>query len=122
MEIDLQISGSNIYPTSRFWLNRGCSAKWALIKEGIIGCRDRVSHIRVTENYHPMIQHWWPHGHIIGWEHTFVHEFHHFFDCIVNNKPVDPVGASFVDGYRNAVICDAIVNSSESGRMVDIRY
>ncbi len=28
----------------------------------------------VTEGYHPWISNWWPHGHIIGWEHTFVHE------------------------------------------------
>jgi predicted dehydrogenase len=59
---------------------------------------------------------------MIGWEHSFVHEFHHFFDCIVNNKSVAPYGADFVDGYRNAVICDAINQSAQTGRMVDIKY
>ena len=47
--------------------------------------------INVTEGYHPFISNWWPQGHIIGWEHTFVHEFHHFLDCIVNKKDVAPL-------------------------------
>jgi len=78
--------------------------------------------VNVSESYHPYWENWWPQGHIIGWSETFVHEFHHFFDAIVNNKPVAPWGADFVDGYRNAVICDAIVNSSQSKKAVDIKY
>lgn len=76
----------------------------------------------ISEGYHPYWANWWPHGHMIGWEHSFVHEFNHFFDAIVNNKDVAPYGATFVDGYRNAVICDAIIASAASGRAVDIKY
>ena len=76
----------------------------------------------ISEGYHPYWANWWPHGHMIGWEHSFVHEFSHFFDAIVNNKDVAPYGATFVDGYRNAVICDAIIASAASGRAVDIKY
>jgi len=78
--------------------------------------------VNISESYHPYWENWWPQGHQIGWEHTFVHEFHHFFDAIVNNKPVAPWGADFVDGYKNAVICDAIVKSSQSKRTVDVKY
>jgi predicted dehydrogenase len=78
--------------------------------------------VLVTESYHPYWANWWPHGHIIGWEHTFVHEFNHFFEAILGQHGVTPYGADFVDGYRNAVICDAIVESSNSRRAVDIRY
>jgi len=78
--------------------------------------------VLVTESYHPFYSYWWPHGHIIGWEHTFVHEIAHFLDAIVNNKEVAPYGATFEDGYRNAVICDAIVQSSLEGRRVFIEY
>lgn len=78
--------------------------------------------VLVTESYHPFWSNWWPHGHIIGWEHTFVHEFAHFFDAIVNNKPVQPHAADFEDGYKNAVICDAIVKSAGTGQQVDINY
>lgn len=76
----------------------------------------------ISEAFHPYWENWWPHGHMLGWEHSFVHEFNHFFDAIVNNKDVAPYGATFVDGYRNSVICDAIVESAQSGRMIDIKY
>ncbi|NOZ73155.1 MAG: Gfo/Idh/MocA family oxidoreductase [Chloroflexi bacterium] len=78
--------------------------------------------VNVTEAYHPWISNWWPHGHIIGWEHTFIHEITHLLDCIVNDKDVAPYGATFEDGYRCAVVCDAIVQSSQSRKIVDIRY
>lgn len=80
------------------------------------------TNVMVSESWHPYWEHWWPQGHIIGWEHTFVHEFHHFLDAIVNDKAVAPYAADFADGYRNAVITDAITASAESGRMVDIKY
>ncbi len=78
--------------------------------------------VLVTESYHPWISNWWPHGHIIGWEHTFVHELCHFLDCIVNQKDVGPWGGTFEDGYRAAVICDAVLESSEKKKQVDVRY
>ena len=78
--------------------------------------------VLVTESYHPYWENWWPHGHIIGWEHTFVHEFHHFFGAILGKWEVAPWGADFVDGYKNSVICDAIVRSSKTGRVQDVVY
>ncbi|MCS6872911.1 MAG: Gfo/Idh/MocA family oxidoreductase [Anaerolineae bacterium] len=78
--------------------------------------------VLVTERHHPFWQHWWPHGHIIGWEHTFVHEFDHLLRAIVNDAPIAPHGATFEDGYRCAVICDAVLESAASGRMVEIKY
>jgi predicted dehydrogenase len=78
--------------------------------------------VLVSESFHPFWSNWWPQGHIIGWEHTFVHEFAHFFDAIVNKTNVKPYGADFEDGYRNAVICDAIMQSSKEKRQVDIKY
>jgi len=78
--------------------------------------------VLVSEAYHPYWGNWWPHGHMIGWEHSFVHEFHHFFDAVVKDKAVAPYGATFEDGYRNAVICDAILEAASSGRAQDITY
>ena len=81
------------------------------------------TNVLVTESYHPFWNVWWPHGHIIGWENLFVHEVHHFIDSIVNDKPVAPHGATFDDGYKAAVICDAIVDSSlNGGARIPIRY
>jgi predicted dehydrogenase len=78
--------------------------------------------VLISEGHHPFWKHWWPHGHIIGWEHTFVHEINHLLEAIVHDTDVAPYGATFDDGYKNAVICDAILASAESGRRVDINY
>ena len=78
--------------------------------------------VLVTEAYHPWWENWWPHGHIIGWEHTFVHEIAHLLNCIVNDKDVAPYGATFEDGYRAAVVCDAIVASAVTKKQIDIKY
>lgn len=78
--------------------------------------------IIVTDPVHPFIEYYWPPGHILGWEHTFVNELHHFLDCVVNDKDVGPYGATFEDGYRCAVICDAILKAAEEGRRVTVKY
>lgn len=78
--------------------------------------------VLVSESYHPYWKYWWPQGHIIGWEHTFVHEIAHLLDAIANNGSIAPLGATFEDGYRNAVVSDAIVESANAGRRVEIKY
>ena len=78
--------------------------------------------VLITEGYHPFYSNWWPHGHIIGWEHSFVHELTHFLDSIVNKKDVAPYGATFEDGYRAACVCDAILESAAARKQVDIKY
>ena len=76
--------------------------------------------VLVTEATHPFMASWWPPGHVIGWEHTFVHEIAHLFEAIAGDRDVAPLGATFDDGYRNAVICDAILESARTGRRVEI--
>jgi predicted dehydrogenase len=78
--------------------------------------------VLVSEADHPFWEHWWPHGHIIGWEHSFVHELHHLLTAIAEDGVIAPHGATFEDGYRAAEVCDAIVRSSESGRREELAY
>ncbi len=78
--------------------------------------------VLVSEAYHPFWEWWWPHGHIIGWEHTFVHEIHHLLKAIAQDGDVAPYGADFEDGYRAAEVCDAIARSNETGRREQITY
>jgi len=78
--------------------------------------------VLVTEPNQPYVGAWWPQGHIIGWEHSFVHELKHFLECVVTGRPVGPEGADFEDGYRASVIADAILESSRTGRQVTIMY
>jgi predicted dehydrogenase len=78
--------------------------------------------VLVSEADHPFWEHWWPQGHTIGWEHTFVHEVHHLLTAIRDDTAVAPHGATFEDGYRAAEVCDAMLRSAEQGSAETITY
>jgi predicted dehydrogenase len=78
--------------------------------------------VLVTEGNHPYFKEWWPSGHTLGWEHTFINQMGHFLEAIVKDKPVEPWGATLEDGYRNVVICDAMLKSAELGKKVEVLY
>jgi predicted dehydrogenase len=86
--------------------------------EGNKGFRD----ILVSEPEHPFWEFWWPQGHMIGWEHTFVHELHHLLTAIRDDADVAPHGATLRDGYRAAEVCDAMLRSAEGGRRETVAY
>jgi len=88
------------------------------VSEGTSGFRTRL----VTEADDPFWQWWWPHGHVIGWEHTFVHELHPLLGAIAGKNEVAPHGATFADGYRAAEVCDAVLRSAASGKREEIEY
>ncbi|MFL6594836.1 MAG: Gfo/Idh/MocA family protein [Chthoniobacterales bacterium] len=73
--------------------------------------------ILVTEPQHPFIEAWWPRGHLIGYEHTFVHTIADFVRAVVARKSVQP---TFEDGLRNQQVLDAISRSAQERRVVSI--
>jgi predicted dehydrogenase len=78
--------------------------------------------ILVTGPEHPFAQLWWPDGHPIGWEHSFVHQIVHLLRSIRGAEKVAPYGADFEDGYRVAEVCDAIARSAASGARQSLSY
>jgi len=62
----------------------------------------------VTEPEHPYMEGWWPPGHIIGYEHTFVHTVKDLLDGI--KIGIGP-GPTFEDGYRCQAVLDAVERS-----------
>jgi predicted dehydrogenase len=78
--------------------------------------------VLVTQADHPYGKVWWPHAHILGWEHGHINEIAHFLEAIANDTDVAPYGATFEDGYRAAVIADAIDRSARAGRKVVVDY
>jgi len=61
--------------------------------------------IQASEGCHPYMSAWWPVGHVIGYEHTFVHEFFEFIKSIGSNSATSP---SFVDGVKCCQVLDAV--------------
>jgi predicted dehydrogenase len=69
--------------------------------------------LMVTEGDHPYVGAWWPPGHIIGYEHTFVHAVNDFLKCLEKDQMPTP---NFQDGVKNQAVMDAIDRSAKSGR------
>lgn len=73
--------------------------------------------ILVTEANHPYLSAWWPSGHIIGYEHTFVNAFYDFLCAVAGNAPVKP---DFNDGAQIIRALQAIAKSSAEERRVKV--
>ena len=79
--------------------------------EGLGGFRD----VLVNRPDHPYLAEWWPPGHVLGWDATFVHQWRDFLEAVIEDRPVPDRQASFHDGYRAAVVCEAILTAAEKG-------
>jgi predicted dehydrogenase len=73
--------------------------------------------VLVTDASQPYVKAWWPPGHIIGWEHTFVHQVKEILDGIGNKKHVTP---DFYDGLRCQQVLDAVVTSTTANTWTEI--
>lgn len=61
--------------------------------------------IQVTEDIHPYAGAWWPAGHVIGYEQTFVHEMYEFTETIALDKKTCP---DFSDGVKCSRVLEAV--------------
>jgi len=95
---------------------RVCDAKTP--KEQLLG----FANVSVTSGCHPLQTPYLPPGHNAGWEYGHMHALNHFLDCVANDKPVAPYGATFEDGYKVQVIMEAINESSRSGQRIELKY
>ncbi|MGB0244926.1 MAG: Gfo/Idh/MocA family protein, partial [Candidatus Nanopelagicales bacterium] len=67
--------------------------------------------VMVTESDHPYVEGWWPPGHVLGYDHTFTHEFRDFVLDIVNDRAPEP---SFADGLYVQRVLDAVERSAQA--------
>ena len=73
--------------------------------------------ISVTEAVHPYVDGWWPPGHILGYEHTFIHAIKDFLDCLEKGRMPRP---NFEDGLQNQAVLDAVERSAASRRWTKV--
>jgi predicted dehydrogenase len=66
---------------------------------------------------HPYTDNWWPPGHILGYEHTFVHTIADFVNACVDRKSVQP---TFEDGLRNQRVLEAVEKSATTRKWVKL--
>lgn len=66
---------------------------------------------------HPYAGNWWKAGHILGYEHTFVHTVADFVNACVDGKPVQP---TFEDGVKNQRVLEAVEESVKAGKWVKV--
>lgn len=90
-------------------------------KEKVAGIAG-FENIQVSEAHHPLMEYWWPQGHILSWEHLHANLVEHMVRCVATGEAIAPHGATFEDGYRANVVSDAIEESSRSGRRVAVSY
>lgn len=64
--------------------------------------------IQATDPSHPYMQAWWPPAHIIGYEHTFIHQVYELTQAIASGKQVSP---NFEDGLECQMVLDAVKRS-----------
>jgi predicted dehydrogenase len=73
--------------------------------------------VLVTDPDDPYVEAWWPPGHVLGWEHAFVHENFEFLSSVRDGTEFHP---SFEDAYGVQQVLDAIERSDASGERVDV--
>lgn len=78
---------------------------------------DGWERILVTDDDHPYMDAWWPPGHIIGWEHAFVHENYEFLSAVAGDGEYGP---GFEDGLATQRIVDAVERSHSTGSRVTL--
>ncbi|MFZ5825450.1 MAG: Gfo/Idh/MocA family protein [Bacillota bacterium] len=75
--------------------------------------------INVTEPVHPYVANWWPPGHIIGYEHTFVHLVYELLCGVAGGYSPAP---DFMDGLRNQLVLEAVARSAGERRWVQVEH
>ncbi|MEK8128304.1 Gfo/Idh/MocA family oxidoreductase [Paenibacillus filicis] len=73
--------------------------------------------INCTEMKHPYAGNYWPPGHLLGYEHTFISLMYELINGVANGLNPQP---NFADGVYNQAVMEAVSESSELGRWVNL--
>ena len=73
--------------------------------------------VQASDSVHPFMSAWWPVGHIIGYEHTFINLVYTMLKAFDKGEEFKP---NFEDGVRNQAVLEAVDISSQQKRWVSI--
>jgi len=108
---DLQVAVHGAEGSLRFGLQR-------LNELEVCGPDDRgYERLLVTEPDDPYVEAWWPPGHALGWEHTFVHQSYEFLSAVAGDASYRP---SFQDGLAVQQALTAVAESDAVGEWREV--
>ncbi|MFB6268307.1 MAG: Gfo/Idh/MocA family protein [Halobacterium sp.] len=73
--------------------------------------------VLVTDEDDPYGDNWWPAGHVLGWEHTFVHETYEFLTAVAGDGDFRP---DFGDGLAVQELLDGVERSDDRREWVSV--
>ena len=79
------------------------------------GFRDIL--VTQRDGIQPYVANWWPPGHGLGYEHTFVHAIADFVNACADGKSVHP---TLEDGLKNQRVLTAVEKSSATGKWIKV--
>mgnify|MGYP000857309238 FL=1 len=95
--------------------------------EMMLGYRDKANEVLLRDpalmdaNARKLV--FYPGGHNEGFPDTSKQLFKEFYQYILDgNRSTAPQFPAFLDGYREMVLCEAIVSSAKTGRWVEVRH
>ena len=74
--------------------------------------------IHATDAAHPYVKSWWPTGHIIGYEHLFVHEMYEYLSSLNTKKTTY---STFEDAVKCQRVLEAVEKSSTTKKWVTVK-
>jgi len=110
----LQVEVNGSQASLKFNLERLNELQWYELGDRPAGFRQ----VLVTDAGDPYLGQWWPPGHVLGWEHTFVHQCQEMLAAIAEGRQPLP---SFGDGLVVQEVLNAIEVSSRERRFVAVK-
>jgi predicted dehydrogenase len=77
----------------------------------------RSIHVTDAGGDHPYMDHWWVPGLAVGFGESFVHQAADFFKGLTSGDPAQP---DFENALLTQKVCDAVLNSGQSGQWVEV--
>jgi predicted dehydrogenase len=74
--------------------------------------------IMATDSVHPFVAAWWPPGHVLGYEHAFVHAVYELMRKIGGAK--DTIMPDFRDGAQCVAVLEAVIKSADERTWVQV--
>ena len=109
----LEINGSK---GSIIWDFEDMNILWYYSTDDPRGTRG-FKRIQATEPEHPYMEAWWPVGHIIGYENTFVNLIYDFMKTLDEDSTPHP---NFLDGVECQRVLEAVERSIDEQRWIEV--